>query len=285
MYGNEAITGKSDVFFVDPRAVVVVPGKNVRNDFGDLESLMQDIVENGVQNPIHVKKNKDGAIELEHGERRLRAILMALDNGHDVKLPAIMKPAAKMTDIQSMFLNLSANSGKPFTPSEEGEAYRRLVAWGLTVAEIERRTGKTNYYVKSRLALADSHPDLKRAVDSGKVAIKDAVKVVKDSAGSIEEQKVKVKEIQDKAKEPKPVPVCDMAEARKAFERQASRFYREYDTAQSGEPAAMSPKAYLAHLKEQDEEVCAMLYKVQDFCNALREEMNRVGGGAQKKAS
>lgn len=220
---SDAIISKKNFHYVDPTKVIVQDGWNSRKDFGDLESLMRSIIESGVLNPIHCKKDEDGNPVLMDGERRLRACLMAVDEGHDIRVPCFFKRKS-ISDTEAMFVQLIANDGKPFAPSEEGEAFRRLVDWGLNISEIQKRTGRTNYYVKSRLALADACKDLQKAVDSGKIAIGKAVKIVKDSDGSIDAQRQQVRDEEGKASVPRPKPVPSLKKLMEDQRKQARKF-------------------------------------------------------------
>jgi ParB-like chromosome segregation protein Spo0J len=226
-YGSDAIVSKTDLFKVDPRKVEVVEGRNSRQDYGDLEELSRSIEEMGVLNPIHVTRDGDRVL-LVDGERRLRATLLAIGRGAAIEtIPAKMHRDG-MSDIETMFVQLTANTGKPLEIVEEGRAFQRLVDWGLSVADIEKRTGRTNYYVKARLAMVDGCPDLQKAVADGEVTIAKAVEIVKASKGDVKAQKAAVGKAKEEKAAPKPKraknPPCELESANQELVVQIGRF-------------------------------------------------------------
>jgi len=74
-----------EIFMVDPRIINVVDDWNHRVDFSGEEDLILSIIENGVRVPLLVKKTKEGTLDLVDGERRLKAVLKAIDHGNDIK--------------------------------------------------------------------------------------------------------------------------------------------------------------------------------------------------------
>lgn len=253
-YGSDAIISKADLFKVDPRLIKVQKNWNQREDYGDLDILKRSIIENGVLNPIHVRRDGDDLVLID-GERRIRACLLAIKEGHDIEsVPARMQRAG-ISEVEQMFVQLLANDGKPFSPVEEGRAYAKLVGWGLKATDIEKRIGRCQNYVKSRLAMVDACPDLQSAVEDGEVSIGKAVSIVKKSNGDIAKQKDAVQEERKKKETPKEKrtpPPCEMASVFQEVKTQANRL---------GNPPVDEPEA--EYLKRQ-------LKEAEDIIEAMR---------------
>jgi len=185
---GKTVVGTGKIHLLKPGNIVIVGGHNPRIDFGDIVSLAKSIKENGVKQPILV--NKVGKhYELIAGERRLRASLkLALDS-----IPAIVQ-SKKLSPQETLALAVVENDGKPLAPVEEAEAFRRLIAGGWTARQISVATGKSLRLVKDRLTLISAHPDVAKAVKSGKLTLGLGLAIAKKSKTSKKKQAKKVKE-------------------------------------------------------------------------------------------
>ena len=192
MAKHAAIKGKKDVFWLDPHLIKIRPGWNPRKDLGDLTELKDSIKEEGVIVPINVKRDasSSGDFYVLNGHRRLAATLLAIKEGADPRIPAMISKK-EMSDPNALILSILTNGDKPLTPVEEGGAFARLIKWGLTIADIMKKTGRSVYYVTSRLALIEAAPEIQTAVENKEVTIKAAVSAVKSSAGNLKTQKQK----------------------------------------------------------------------------------------------
>ena len=188
---HEGILGRSDLFKVDPRTIKIDKNWNPRTDYGDMDELMASIIANGVVVPITVRKVKDDLF-LVDGERRLRATLAAIGNGNEIKSIPARIARNGISDTEAMFFAIASNDGKPLLPSEEAAAYQRLRNWGMSVAEIAKRIGRTDVHIYNRLKLVDAAPEVKVAVDTKQIGVTEARNIVTESAGDIEKQKAKL---------------------------------------------------------------------------------------------
>lgn len=171
------VKGITKILKVDPRCIVVRKSWNPRIDFGELEDLMNSIIENGLLVPIRVRQNAQNELELIDGERRLRAILRAIEKGHDIdKIPAIYETLKNDTEL--MVLTLVTNQGKPLTPLEEAVAFSKLKKMGITVLEIAKRIGKSDSYVYEKLILVDADDETKEALKKKEISVSDAAAIV-----------------------------------------------------------------------------------------------------------
>lgn len=141
-------TTKTDLFKIDPRSIKVVEGFNSRTDFGDIDELAKQIAEQGVLNPISVRKGENDTYELVDGERRYRAVMRLIEQGVEIaRVPAIILPKS-ITKEQLLLQQIMRNEGKPFEEYEYGIAYKKLMdVNGLTIDEIAAKVGKKRWHV------------------------------------------------------------------------------------------------------------------------------------------
>ena len=130
---------------------------------GALEELAESIKENGVIQPLVVRK-KNGGFEIVAGERRWRAAKIAKLE----KLPVVVRTA---TDQDVAELTLIENiQREDLNPIEEAEAYEKLAErFGLTHEEIAKKTGKNRSVVTNHLRLLKLSEKAKKALVSGAI--------------------------------------------------------------------------------------------------------------------
>ena len=179
---------RSDVFHIDPELIQVVNGWNARFNFDGEDELVASIRERGVLKPLLVRKTEDKRLELVDGERRLRAALRARAEGAEIASVPVMVARRGTNDAELFVDSIVSNQGKPFTPTEEAAAFKRLKAWGLEVKTIALKTGKSASHIRNRLELAEASPDVQAAVDAGEITIGQAQEIVKQSDGRLDRQ-------------------------------------------------------------------------------------------------
>lgn len=191
---HAAVTGRKDLYTMDPRLIKVEDGFNPRQDFGDIESLRDSIIQNGVEQAIKVCRRGDDFI-ITDGHRRHRATMLAVDMGYDIKIPAQLDRRG-ISDTERLISAFVSNDSEPLKTFEEAELFRRLVAYGETIVSIAKRIGKHKDTVERRLALVDAIPALKVEVTNGNISATDASAIVKESDGDTKKQEQEI----DKAK-------------------------------------------------------------------------------------
>lgn len=138
-----------------------------RSTFEDkkLKDLAQSIKENGIIQPILVKKKKSG-YELIAGERRWRAAQLAGLK----KVPVILQEA---TQRQSLELALVENVQREnLNCIEESRAYAKLIdEYDYTQEDIARRVGKDRSTVANSLRLLKLPQDIKDDLVNGKLSM------------------------------------------------------------------------------------------------------------------
>jgi len=120
----------------------------------ELENLAASIRENGVVQPIIVRKSLDG-FELVAGERRWRASQRA---GLQ-KIPAVVR---KISDEKLLEVALLENiQRQELNPIEEAVAYRKLIdSIGLTQDELASRVGKPRTHIATFLRFLKLSDDI-----------------------------------------------------------------------------------------------------------------------------
>ncbi len=120
----------------------------------ELLSLAQSIRENGVLQPLSVRRIRDGVYELIAGERRLRAAKLA-------NLPAVPCIVVDTTAQQSAILSVLENLQRSdLTFFEEANAYYSLIHdWAVTQEEAAQRLGKAQSTIANKLRLLRISPE------------------------------------------------------------------------------------------------------------------------------
>ena len=186
----EGFVSRKDYFFVDPRALVVEEGFNPREDIGfdeEDQDLKKSIIANGVEVPLKVQKI-DGRLVIREGHRRHWACLEAIKEGVEIKSIPVILTDRNISPGNALFMALNCNTGRPLMPLEEGRAFERLLRHGFEVKEIAVRVGRSLPFVYDRLKLVNITPEVKTALDKGKITIKDAATAAAKSNGDPDRQ-------------------------------------------------------------------------------------------------
>ena len=139
------------------------PRKKFENK--SLKELSESIKENGVFQPIIIRKSVNG-YEIIAGERRFRASKLAKKK----TIPAIIRDfdEAQMMEV-AVLENLQRED---LTPLEEAQAYEMLQKnLGLTQAEVSKRLGKSRPYIANYLRLLTLPQKTKRLLQRGELSM------------------------------------------------------------------------------------------------------------------
>ncbi len=138
-----------------------------RREFADWElaELAESVKQNGVLQPILVRRKGDGFFETIAGERRLRAAKLA---GLQ-RIPAIIRNSS---DEQSMELALVENlQRKDLNPMEAARAYHRLInEFAFTQDTVAQRLGKDRSSIANIVRLVNLPNEIKMLVESGEIS-------------------------------------------------------------------------------------------------------------------
>lgn len=151
--------------------------ENVRhtNKAVDVESLADDIASHGLlQNLIGYAGDTSidaAAVYIVGGGRRLQALHLLLERAavaEDFPVPVLLRPAG-----EAIALSLSENLAKrDMNPADEFLAFEALMKPGLlSPADLAKKFGFSERYVKQRLRLAGLAPEILDAMREGKLTI------------------------------------------------------------------------------------------------------------------
>ena len=160
---NEEIEEVKELDLSDIRPNPYQPRK--RFDDKSLRELSDSIKENGVFQPIIVRKSVNG-YEIIAGERRYRASKLAKKK----TIPAIVR---KFDESQMMEVAVLENlQREDLTPLEEAQAYEMLQKnLGLTQEEVSKRMGKSRPYIANYLRLLTLPSKTKRLLQHGDLSM------------------------------------------------------------------------------------------------------------------
>jgi ParB family chromosome partitioning protein len=138
-----------------------------RREFADWElaELAESIKQNGLLQPILVRRKGDGFFETIAGERRLRAAKLAGLRS----IPAIVRNS---TDEQSMELALVENlQRKDLNPMEAARAYHRLInEFAFTQDTVAQHLGKDRSTIANLVRLVNLPNEIQVLIESGAIS-------------------------------------------------------------------------------------------------------------------
>lgn len=131
-----------------------------------LNELAESIKQNGLLQPITVRKRNGGGFEIIAGERRWRAAQIA--NLHEV--PAIIKT---ISDKDALQLAIIENvQREDLDPIEEAESYQRLMdEFGFSQQEVAEKVGKERSSVANALRLINLPKELKEMLIEDMISV------------------------------------------------------------------------------------------------------------------
>lgn len=143
------------------------PGPNTLRgslDQEDLEGLAQSVRENGLLQPLIVRRSAGERYEIVTGERRWRAAQIA---GLD-EVPALI---AKTTDCEALQIALIENVQRTdLDPLEEAKGYNQLIErYGYTQRHVSVLVGKSRSHVANALRLLRLPDEVQAHLRSGKL--------------------------------------------------------------------------------------------------------------------
>lgn len=215
--------GRKDIYMLDPSTIKIEPGFNIRNEGPELDAhireLADSIKEIGVQEPITVFI-KDDAPFLSDGHCRLRAVLLAISEGAEIKAIPAMSEDRYSNDADRVLSLIVRNAGKPLTPIETAGVIKRLIAFGWDKAKISAKTGLQRGVIDNHLILCTAPAAVEQMIVEGKVSATTAIKQLRDNpeqATSILEGAVATANTQGKKKAtPKHLPTSEPKKKKKS---------------------------------------------------------------------
>lgn len=131
-----------------------------------LQELSQSIKENGILQPLIVRKTANGHFEIVAGERRWRAAQQA--GLHEV--PVLIR---QYEDKETLELSIIENvQREDLNPIEEAEAYARLASeFHLSQQQISEKVGKERATVANAIRLLALPEQVKNLVGEGRLSV------------------------------------------------------------------------------------------------------------------
>ena len=137
-----------------------------RKEFSEekIQELAQSIKENGLIQPIIVRKSPVLGYEILAGERRYRASIAAGLS----EVPVIVK---QLSDQDMMLHSIIENLQREnLNPIEEAKAYKSLIDKGFTHTEIAEKMGKSRPYITNLVRLLGLPKHILTEVESGRLS-------------------------------------------------------------------------------------------------------------------
>lgn len=162
---------------LDPRELIAHES-NLRNQLGDLAELRASIAASGVLQALTVVPDADG-YRIVAGHRRAKAAAEAIEagewpDGQPQTVPCLVRPDMEgLAPAQVVAMLVENDQRADLTESERAAGYAQLELFGLDVAEIARRTGRTQKHVQSALKLKTLGDVATEAADAGKLTLED----------------------------------------------------------------------------------------------------------------
>lgn len=146
----------------------IVPNRfQPRQSFPEMElvELAESLKQNGLLQPVLVRRKGDGIFELIAGERRLRAAKLA----GLTKIPGLIR---NCNDEESMMLALVENIQRnDLNPMETARAYHRMMnEFGLTQDIIAQKVGRERSSIANFVRLINLPEEVQQLVESGKLS-------------------------------------------------------------------------------------------------------------------
>jgi len=180
--------GRSDLHKINPAKIKVKANWNGR-DFNEptnlqhVEELALSIAEIGVRQPLTVSW-ENGEAWLSDGECRLRAIMLAISRGAEIKTVPVILEDRYSNDADKLFSQIIRNSGKPFSQMEQARVYKRLVDMGWQQGDIAKKAGISAARISQILDLLTMPEPIKQMVVEGKVSPSMAMATLKEHNGA-----------------------------------------------------------------------------------------------------
>ncbi len=143
----------------------IVPGKNVRTKIGNIDELVESVLEHGILEPLMVRP-RDGKLELVFGFRRFAA---AQRGGLD-QVPVLVRD---MEDATVLELQLAENVERAdMPPLDEAEGFARLLKFpGYDLARVAEKVSRPVSFVAQRLKLLELCREAKKALDEDQITL------------------------------------------------------------------------------------------------------------------
>lgn len=134
----------------------------------ELEDLQESIAQNGILQPLVVRRLDDGKYELIAGERRLRAATGLKWS----RVPCVVRRDVKSDQSRLVYALIENIQRENLNPIEEALAYNQLNKdFGLTHEEIGARVGKSRVGITNIVRVLQLPAEIQRGMVEGKITM------------------------------------------------------------------------------------------------------------------
>lgn len=182
---------KDNYLMVSPGIIIADEKLNPRTNYGDIEELMNSILENGIRNPLKGFKKGDKII-LKDGHRRMRAVNLALSKGHKIERVPVILELSTLNDEERTLEFLIYNDGKPLTMLEQSEVIKRLLNFGWKITDVVKKTGKARGYIDNLILLTKTSLKVQHFIKEGKISAHAVIQIMQAVKGDIDKTNTEV---------------------------------------------------------------------------------------------
>lgn len=158
-----------DYWWVDSRRLKEQEAFNRREDYGDIIAFAKEIRAQGIENlePLECFKQGEDYMIIK-GYRRNKALKILEKDGEIIMVRIMLAPKGYSKEMRILD-QITGNDGKHFTPWEQAKVLRDLRGLGWSEQTLVERSGKTLFYIRRLLSLADAPQQLINLVREGRV--------------------------------------------------------------------------------------------------------------------
>jgi ParB/RepB/Spo0J family partition protein len=218
--GKLNTVSKETNFRIDPAKIEIEKGFNLRPIDREHVDSFKSSIKAGAEIPQMVVRVEAGKVILVDGHHRHVAYTELRTEGTPIESVAVRQTRAN--DAERVASILTSAQGKPLSPLEAGEGYKRLLAYGWDMSKIVSFVGKSATAIKNALMLIETDSSVQKAIKEKKVSSTQVLDTIKRSPGKVAkvvEEAIKVaetkgkkskkataKDFEEKVATPKPVP-------------------------------------------------------------------------------
>lgn len=178
-----------DLYMVPVSELTIMSEFNTRTKNAEYDAKVREIADSIKANGFYshkpfavitIKVDGKDVIAVYDGHTRYDGLMLAISEGAAVeRAPVVAAPAG--TTLEDITVGLvTNNSGRQLDPMGIATVVKRLVGYGLDVAEISTRIGYTPAYVGGLLTLVGAPKPIRDMVAAGKVSASLAVSTLRD---------------------------------------------------------------------------------------------------------
>lgn len=197
-----------DSYVVPVNELHVQPNFNPRGiAYEDLEvaDLVEFIRNNGVRvlPPLRVRM-LDGKITIIAGHRRHKAVTRLIAEGIEIAGLAC-EMYTNVSDAEALAFGISENMGEAISPLCQGKAFKRLLDFNWSVADVSSKTGCSTAHVYNMLKLLELGDSVGSpamvALEQGEITATDALQIAREAGKGTDSQEAITERVKAKKRQ------------------------------------------------------------------------------------